>query len=290
VLPQPRNPKGLPVVVHPFVAPLTPQERVAFALAYPFDPPRGSYLFAGDKVIPLQAYDPRTPQELITAAGGVDALDLAPSLRGQVEEERVAVLASGSNASDRQLARKFAGHDALIPTLKAELEGFSTVYAAHFAGYGSLPATLFPAPGAQVQVFVNFMTKRQLARMNETEGLGTYYDLVHLAPIRVRLEDGFELTEAYAYSALGGAAAPLGAPVPLSAVPQSGGAIPGQDQAGAQGLVQAALGVQGTLEAFVHHHIVDKALRTYREDRLRAEYSVPFVFDATPRQTGGAGP
>ena len=112
------------------------------ALAYPFDPPPGSYVIEG-----------REPR---------------PVRDGDVRDDRHPVLAYGSNSSTRALLRKFAG-DLHLPVLKGELEGFDVVYSSHLSAYGSVPVTLHQAPGARIETFVTLVTDDQLVRLAETE-------------------------------------------------------------------------------------------------------------------------
>jgi hypothetical protein len=119
-----------------------PDAIVERALAYPFDPPDGSYVLDGRAPRPLRPGD---------LSG-----DLHP------------VLAYGSNCSTRALLRKFAG-DLRLPVVAGELRGFDVVYSSHLSAYGSVPVTLHPAPAARLRTFVTLVTDEQLVRLGETE-------------------------------------------------------------------------------------------------------------------------
>ena len=92
-------------------------------------------------------------------------------------QDRVPVLAYGSNASPMQLARKFhrfARHESVaqrvIPVLRGQLVDFDVVYAAYISSYGSVTASLTRSPETVCQVFVTFLTREQLEWMHSTEG------------------------------------------------------------------------------------------------------------------------
>src|SRR5690606_17003915 len=128
---------------------------------------------------------------------------------------RVPVLAAGSNQSPEQLARKY-GHlpeIGAIPAQRGRLHDFDVVYAAHLARYGSVPATFQHAPGTAVTVFVLWLTERQLVRMHETEG-NYCYD--HLYDVRVDLDAGGTLWEAFAYSSKVGCLAHAGSCIAIA--------------------------------------------------------------------------
>lgn len=166
--------------------------RIRLAEAYPYERPRRSYLFVD---------------------GGVRPLHEPPS------SERVPVIAAGSNAAPERLAAKFTGWSAEVPVTRAILHDHAVVYAAHFASYGAVPATLHPAPGARSEVFVTWLTAAQLVHMHTTEGVGVRYDYVELSGLRLEVEGHGRLAQAGAYLARNGALTVEGAPVRLAAVP-----------------------------------------------------------------------
>lgn len=100
--------------------------------------------------------------------GAVKPLPAGYSMAG-----RLPVLAVGSNRSPVQLVRKY-GHGAQIPVTAFELADHDVAYCAYMTHYGSIPATLIPAPGHRAQLAVTWLTAAQLARMHETEAVGTH--------------------------------------------------------------------------------------------------------------------
>jgi hypothetical protein len=154
---------------------------------YPFGFPQDSYLWKHGKVLPRENFG-----EADTAG-------------------RIAVLAIGSNASPRQLNRKFLrepwmpeeGTECEIAVAKVTVVGIDVVYAAHQAGYGSIPATVVDSPGTKVSLFITWLTTRQFERMNETERLGSRYFLRAID----RVEDDHRVLDSvYCYVAKEGAA------------------------------------------------------------------------------------
>ena len=121
---------------------LDPEAIVERALAYPFEPPDGSYVIEGREPRPVRP--------------------------GDVHDDRHVVLAYGSNSSTRALLRKFAG-ELHLPVLKGRLEGFDVVYSSHLSAYGSVPVTLHQAPGESIETFVTLVTDDHLVRLAETE-------------------------------------------------------------------------------------------------------------------------
>jgi hypothetical protein len=178
-------------------------------LDYPFEVASSSFVWSAGGVVPLSS--------------SVCVEDLSSGRRP--------VAAIGSNASPGQLTRKFgderftdpATPDGQVPVLRAELDDVDVVYGAHLASYGSLPATLVDAPGATALVFITWLTPPQLARMNETEGLGHAYQLRRIAGVRCH---GQDVGPALAYVTVEGACLLGGGPLGLTAVDCPGSSRP----------------------------------------------------------------
>ena len=132
----------------PWRLPDSPADRLALAKGYPFPAPGSCYLFRNGTAEPL----PRDPA---------------------LYEGRQPVLAHGSNRSPEQLARKY-GSAAEIPVTYGRLADYDVVYSAHMSQYGSIASTLQHTPGTTVRLTINWLDRRQLARMHETEGPSTY--------------------------------------------------------------------------------------------------------------------
>lgn len=212
------------------------QDAVRFALAYPFEKPKGSFIWADGRVLPLDTLDlGNLGDTRVRSPAGNGALgELMSALyrddRGGQEEwldERVIVLAHGSNSAPERLLQKFPGGEGvpeIVPVLKARIDDWAVVYAAALSGYASIPATLEPVEAASAEVHVTLLTRRQLEIMNATEDLGVEYDLHRIDSSLLYLEDlhassGLEVD---AYISCHGAMRMGGNPVALAAVPQSG--------------------------------------------------------------------
>lgn len=187
------------------------EDILARAFDYPYEAPDGAYLFRAGTALPLP-----------------DGYDLSG---------RTPVLAHGSNRAPAQLLRKFGrggqegekpGREAELPVTPVWLTGYDVVFAAQFALYGALPATLWPSPGTRVRVHVTWLTEAQRAIMDRTEGLFAAtprYRLLNL-PSCVACDLSGDLPDAPAYLSLCGALAPegqeRGTPVAFSSVRAEG--------------------------------------------------------------------
>ena len=188
---------------------------------------------------------------------------------------RTPVLAAGSNQSHEQLARKYAGilEHTEIPIQRAMLSDFDSVYAAHLAGYGSVPSTLFPSDGTRVTTYVLWLDDSQLNRMHETERNYTYD---HLYDIKVRIEDSDELLgEAYAYSAKVGCIGHCGKPIALREIPALSRKFPSMSQVGILEHVRNRLVPEEPLDVFIGAHIADPELRASRTSGLSEDAIFP---------------
>lgn len=216
------------------------------AKAYPFDIPGQSYVLDGADWRPLNG---------------------APVLPG-----RHAVIASGSNASPERLAAKYADYDDLLDdsifVMRAKLYDFDTVYSAHIASYGAIPATLAQSRGAVAEVFITWLTDTQLERMHETEAVGVNYDFVKLSGIHLLCETGTGLTAAHAYISKRGCLSKDGQPVPLAATNAIGRQSRAMSQAEALDYARSLIAPQEDPDAFIRQHIDCTATRAERTRRL----------------------
>ena len=220
---------------------------VAHAKSYPFPVPGRSYIFRNGRAIDM-------PEKGFDRAG------------------RTPVLAAGSNQSNEQLARKYsglAGH-VEIPVQKATLGGFDSVYAAHLAGYGSVPSTFFPSPGTAVTTYLLWLDDAQLNRMHETE---TNYTYDYLSEIRVEIDGlGELLREAYAYTAKVGCINRGGMPVALSEICADNRVFPSMSQAEMLEHIRERIAPNEALDDFIIAHI--------ESDRVRQTRTVTLSEDA----------
>lgn len=194
---------------------------------------------------------------------------------GRHRAGRTAVLASGSNRSHEQLARKFGDDPEGVATERAWLADFDVVYAAHITRYGSIPTTLQHVPGMRVHLAINWLTGRQLAAMHATEG---NYDFVLLERIALETEAGPALEDAHVYVAKNGHILHEAAPIGSREAAAENRPHAAMDQHEAQAHVHARLGEGIAPDDFVLQNIEDERLRRERSQRLgdpRAKFAWP---------------
>jgi hypothetical protein len=166
-----------------------------WALDYPYEQPRRSYLQLGERTLEL-------PPE-------------GPDLTG-----RAPLLAYGANAAPLALGRKLAGLPPTpLPMLRARLAGFDVVYSNHVSPYGAVPGTLHPSPGTVITAFVAYPDDEQLRALTATE---PNYELATLRDLDCRLEDGGRVEQLDAYLSRHGPRLLDGSPVALSELEASG--------------------------------------------------------------------
>ena len=150
--------------------------------------------------------------ELYSAESGRQVMSLAEYLRAHgldSMENRVPVLAVGSNAAPAQLAYKFnrAGVSPAIPSLRVTLNGFGVGFVPAVTQFGYIPATLIADPALTATMFLQFLDRNQLDVMDASEGVNrtagrgesaTGYERIEInTPIH--LPHGEVLQKAYAY-------------------------------------------------------------------------------------------
>ncbi|MEK9672389.1 MAG: hypothetical protein VW268_07790 [Rhodospirillaceae bacterium] len=223
------------------------------ALAYPYDIPDQSFVIDKGAVRPVTCDD-----------------DLG-DLNG-----RIPVLAVGSNQSIRALSWKFGGpEDGPVPCVRVHLKDFDSVYCAHIAGYGSLPATLHTSPGTTVTLFVNWLTEEQLAQMHGTEVSAKNYVFGELSGIDMTAEAGPQLTKVGLYLGTRGALTIDGCPVPLASIRAVERRWRALSQPEVMGQLQTRFACDGPQEAFIQELIDDQEARLARCLVLR-ETADPF--------------
>jgi hypothetical protein len=205
-------------------------ELVRRALAYPYDPPAGSFVQVGDRTLP-------TPPEKVDVEG------------------RRALLAYGANASPEALTRKLAHLPARpIPVLRIALRGWDVVYSAHITRYGSVPAAVVPSPGTVASVHLVFPDDEQMEAIAATEGRN--YRLERLTEFGAELEiDGEAVAEVDAFISVHGPLLVDGAPVALAAIPARDRAFPELTTPAMIARVRAAIAPELSLPEFVLHHV-----------------------------------
>ncbi|HVY97757.1 MAG TPA: hypothetical protein VHA54_12420 [Solirubrobacterales bacterium] len=215
-------------------------ELVRRALAYPYDPPAGSFVQIGAETLPV------LPREV-----DVDG--------------RRALLAYGANASPEALARKLAHlPPEPIAALRVALRGWDVVYSAHVTRYGSVPAALVASPGTVVDVHLVFPSDAQLEAIAATEGEN--YRLERLVDCSATYESGGEgPREIDAFLSVHGPLLVAGAPVALAAIPARARVFAEASTPEIIDRVRAALTPDLTVPEFVLHHVKRGGLRPLPE-------------------------
>lgn len=114
--------------------------------------------------------------------------------------DRIPVLAYGSNASPTQLRNKFSEANAsskLIPLCRAKVRNVDAVFSAHLTSYCALAATLVPSRNTVLSAFVAFLTHDQLSILDRTEP--NYNRVVIDASISTELESGETISQLQTY-------------------------------------------------------------------------------------------
>jgi len=196
---------------------------------------------------------------------GGQVFDFDPALTAG----RTPVLAVGSNQAPAQLTRKF-GHDPAveIPVQRCRLTDFDTVYSAHIASYGAVPAMLQTAPGTTVTLFVNWLSDQQLPVMHATELSTANYHYGRLDDIDLTLEDGGDaLQSVHAYISRRGHVVLDGDAVALAVVPAEGRRRPAKTTAQMLEHAHARLAPDHALDDFILRLIGDAP---YRRDCVKS--------------------
>ncbi|WP_328431000.1 MULTISPECIES: hypothetical protein [unclassified Streptomyces] len=123
-----------------------------------------------------------------------------------VHEDRVPVLAVGSNACPGQLRDKMAesGITSPIPIVRTHVTGIGVGVSAHVSRLGYVSASPVDAPGTVRELFLTWLDAEQLTVIDASEGVplphGNFRRAWLPAPdVRIELEDGTRLPGAYVY-------------------------------------------------------------------------------------------
>ncbi|MER6417873.1 hypothetical protein [Streptomyces sp. NPDC001137] len=123
-----------------------------------------------------------------------------------VHEDRVPVLAVGSNACPGQLRHKMdeSGITSPVPMVRARVTGIDVGVSAHVSRLGYVSASPVDSPGTLRELFVTWLDAGQLAMIDASEGVPLRYGNFRRAwlqepQVRIELEDGTRLPGAYIY-------------------------------------------------------------------------------------------
>ncbi|MBT3401716.1 MAG: gamma-glutamylcyclotransferase [Rhodospirillaceae bacterium] len=178
------------------------------------------------------------------------------------------VIGYGSNQSPLRLRQKYGTDHAPIPVQRAWLDDHDVVFAAHFAGYGALPAALRHVPGTRVAVAVTWLSDAELAVMHPTEI--EHYHFARLEGLTLDLDGGETIDAAWAYLSFRGHVGDDGTPFALSAVAAEGRQYAALSQREALALMRDRIAPDEDLAAFVRAHIDDPDIRASRVRHLQS--------------------
>ena len=247
----------------------THAEKIERALAYPFDVPSHSYIFAGGRAFPLvalNAADIRSSTVLVEN----DVRPLAGVMPDQAGSQMrlsdlVPILASGSNASPRRLNEKFGTlSNAVIPVLRGTVDHLCPVYSAHITRYGSVSATLQWSQGAATKLSCLFLPPALLETMHRSEFVGRNYGYFKLMDGAFHAEAGMAVSSPHAYLSLWGCLQLEQAPVRLAALDSRGSPWAALSQRKVMIRVHGLTGADQSFDEFILSNIMDDALRLQR--------------------------
>jgi len=252
----------------------------AWACAYPWARPAGSYLLDADGDVHLLAeLEEREREQIIERfSGGAGGRD----------RPRVPLLAIGSNAAPDTLQRKFAhfpdAADRTALVVTGRLHDFDVGFSAQPALYGALPATIFPSPDTAVATALLWLTPAQFTQLTWSE---LSYRVGRLRT-RFTVDDADEhFDEVLVFVSRWGAFSPDGAPAALRTLPaerRTATALTQQDAL--DRAAQLALGEDADAETLVRAVFEDFAALTARAAPTLHRAAQPF---ASERWTPFAG-
>tara|TARA_B100001971_G_C18081136_1_gene478373 strand:+ start:136 stop:873 length:738 start_codon:yes stop_codon:yes gene_type:complete len=238
----------------------TEAEKVSFALSYPFFGPKDDFIFIEGQTVDVMSVQGSNAKdwELSTFAD-IDLDNFETNL-----ENLIPVVACGSNASPIQLRRKFSDFSNLfIPCLKFSLKGYVCLYGREIAGYGSIPATLEPENGAEIQIFVNFLTEELFDALNVSEALESAYQHIDVTGFGARDFIDINGTSVYGYQMIRGHFG-----LRLDSIDTQNSGYTAASQWEAQQHVMKELGLDLSVEHFIKQNISDPLLRKKRSAAL----------------------
>lgn len=142
---------------------------------YPGTPPPSSGLLRGADFVGLAPKEHRRlGQALVEGFGGDRGSCLNEALlraNATPVDKRHVVVAVGSNASLAVMRRKFHNGrvSTVVPFVSARVQGLGIGHSAHVSPAGYIAAAPYRDPGADSEVYVLFLSGRQLACLDESE-------------------------------------------------------------------------------------------------------------------------
>ncbi len=262
-------------------------------LTYPYERQPSSYLYINGGVYPyvdvtddlLGASTVQLPDESVMEVAG---LLQSLGLEDKVDAQLVPVIGYGSNPAPSQIARKFSARayqgDVVVPVMKGVLHGFDVVWTPAFVTYGSMPATVAPSPGTDVDVWITWLEKGAEKAMDETEHSNPeerpLYVQATLDDARYSF-DGPDPDQIGIYVSCFGPLAVDYETFAVSEVPARGRTIRTLTSPQAIAKVTPRLGWRGSVIDLIYSNVVDASARADRNARLRALGSLPVITGAS---------
>lgn len=165
-------------------------------LCYPGVRPEYSFTTSESSVWPVNIVETEAGVQfgIATPEGVFDLNDALRYYGVSTMEERFPIVGFGSNACPGQLCEKFSvqqnkwdditddGDHHIVPTLKGSMRDVAAAYSSKLGIHGYMFAELIEAKGADTEVFVNFLSAGQLARMVRSEGS---YELCDIGQVTI---------------------------------------------------------------------------------------------------------
>ena len=145
-------------------------------LSHPGRRPPDSYLFDGkETVFLLEGIEKGIEHISFVSSEGMLNVNLFLKEQGVARlEQRIPVVAYGTNPCPGQLAFKFRSLDSrIVPVIKGTLKGWDTVYK-FLCSPGYAYAQLVPAKDVEVEAWVTLLDQQQFEHMNRTEGVFSF--------------------------------------------------------------------------------------------------------------------
>ncbi|HEY1284695.1 MAG TPA: hypothetical protein VGF04_01285 [Solirubrobacterales bacterium] len=212
--------EGFVAFMRELAAAIPPREfdraKYEWALGYPWQRPKGSYLLRDEEVGLLEEMSMEKRKATVGAFTG----------------GRHPLLSFGANAAPSRLAAKFAhfeddaDREALV--LTGDLHGVDVGAVASPGILGYMPATLFASPETAVRAAVVWVTADQATQLAWSE---LTYQLGCLEEARFEMDEAdVEIEDLFAFVARLGAFCIDGSPVAMAAIPAKGRTAPAMTQ------------------------------------------------------------
>jgi hypothetical protein len=253
------------------------EELVQLGFTYPFAREPGSYLFVNGVPYPYVKITNRLLDDSIirlpdASEMSVRALLSAFGLEAQIDRSLTPVIGYGSDPSPAQLQRKFSKSGfhgpAVIPVMKGRVRDYDIVWSPFFVSYGAMPSTITPSPGTDVEIWVTWLEKDAVRRMNQSEGVGELYAFGWLRDVQFAL-DGPDPEQMLVYVSCYGALTVGGSMLALDAVPATNRSARPVDSATALRAVLPTLGWHGSVFDLLYANVASASGRAERTRKLK---------------------